>query len=142
MNSIVGPIFNEKVVESDIYGSHEQYTGPTNVIKRRKSKKSAAIVHWTITDVPCCSWQKKKKKQKTQLTNAPQVSVLSKRAYSDSPSPTKLWAPVIKLVSLTIGFVTLQLDGRGEVTICFWNMFYQIFKVKTFYSFFYKRFYC
>ena len=37
------PIFNEKV--ADICESYEQCTGPTDVIKGRKSKKSAATVH-------------------------------------------------------------------------------------------------
>ena len=55
---------------------------------------------------------------------------------------TKLRTPVIKAVSSTARLVTLQLDGRGEVTICFWKIFYQIFKDKTFYNFFYKGFYC
>ena len=34
----------KKLLKSDICGSHEQYMGP-NVIKRRKSKKSAATIH-------------------------------------------------------------------------------------------------
>ena len=45
MNSIMRPIFNEKVVEKFICGSHEQYTRPIDVIKRRKNKKSAATIH-------------------------------------------------------------------------------------------------
>ena len=35
----------KKLLKNDIYGSHEQCTGPTDAIKRRKSKKSAATVH-------------------------------------------------------------------------------------------------
>ena len=35
----------KKLLKSDIYGSHEQYTRPIDVIKRRKSKKSAATIH-------------------------------------------------------------------------------------------------
>ena len=41
---------------------------------------------------------------------------------------------VTRAMSPTIGLVTLSLDGGGEVTVCFWKMFfYQVFKGKTFY---------
>ena len=35
----------KKLLKSDICGSYEQYTRPIDVIKRRKSKKSAATIH-------------------------------------------------------------------------------------------------
>ena len=35
----------KKLLKCDICGFHEQCTGPTDVIKGQKSKKSAATVH-------------------------------------------------------------------------------------------------
>ena len=55
------PFLMKKLLKSDICGSHEQYTRPIDVIKKRKSKKNVATIHWTVTAISCCSWQKKKK---------------------------------------------------------------------------------
>ena len=35
----------KKLLKSDIYRSHKQCTGPTNVIKGQKSKKNVVTVH-------------------------------------------------------------------------------------------------
>ena len=65
----------KKLLKSDICGSHKQCTGPTVVIKGRKSKKSAATVHAQQPLSPAAAEKKKKKKgkkkkrkEKTQLT--------------------------------------------------------------------------
>ena len=55
----------KKLLKSDICGSHEQYTGPTDVIKGRKSKKSADTVL-----SPTAADKKKKKKKKKIGENA------------------------------------------------------------------------
>ena len=49
----------KKLLKSDICGSHEQYTGPTDVINGRKSKKSVDTVL-----SPTAADKKKKKKKK------------------------------------------------------------------------------
>ena len=57
----------KKLLKSDICGFHEQYTGPTDVIKGRKSKKSAdTVLSPTVADKK--EKKKKKRLEKTQLT--------------------------------------------------------------------------
>ena len=55
----------KKLLKSDICGSHEQYTGPTDVIKGQKSKKSVDTVL-----SPTAADKKKKKKKKKIGENA------------------------------------------------------------------------
>ena len=51
----------KKLLKSDICGSHEQYTGPTDVIKGQKSKKSVDTVL-----SPTAADKKKKEKKKIE----------------------------------------------------------------------------
>ena len=51
MNSAMGPIFNKKLLKSEICGSRKQYTGPTDVYCSRKKSQQLQL-------------KKKKKKRK------------------------------------------------------------------------------
>ena len=73
----------KKLLKSDICGSHEQYTGPTDVIKGQKSKKSVdTVLSPTAADKK--KKRKKKDRRKRNSQNATHVSVLSKHIHCKS----------------------------------------------------------
>ena len=70
----------KKLLKSDICGSHEQYTGPTDVIKGQKSKKSVdTVLSPTAADKK--KKRKKKDRRKRKSQNATHVSVLYKHIH-------------------------------------------------------------
>ena len=52
MNSIVRPIFNEKLLKSEVCGSYEQYTGPTDAAENELKNQILWLLFmnnaWTV----------------------------------------------------------------------------------------------